>query len=393
MTANATPGTLLPFDRALGELGLADRAAILPVPSGYPSPRLINPVLWRDGARAMLFEAPAARPDIVESLTRQIAERDVARLDAVLVTHCHGDHAGMAGIVSGIGRPDGERAPIFVHSAGYRFLTQPAAAYFDETFLIFQARAQYGLMDLSTLSGREMLEHPRRAPYAHYFERTPKKALEFVDQGLLPEGFVALATPGHSNDCMLYLDTRTGVAIPGDTIICVGRVEEPATHDFVVPVFTTMGQGYSRGFEGFVLTIRRIRRFFTSHHVKVVLPPHGRFAVVEPMEWVRFAERYFTGLFRILRSEFLLAGGSTPRRDPFTAADLSPLIPQAHSHTVSTPSHMFGMLCALADDGYLSLSEDVTSRRITFVLEDLPPGDYMERRLAEDPGPLPVFGA
>ncbi len=384
---------LVPIDAALADLGLSTAVSVHPVASGYPSPRLVNPVLIRGDGRAVLFEAPAARPDIVADLTSSLARADVTRLDAVLVTHCHGDHAGMAGVIAGVGRTEGERAPIHVHSAGYRFLTQPAASYFDETFLIFQARAQFGLIDLSAFTGTEMLEHPRRAPYAHYFARTPKSALEFVDEGRLPRGIVALASPGHSNDCVLYLDTARGVVIPGDTIICVGRVEDPASRDFVVPIFTVMGQGYSRGFESYLSTLRRIRCFFERFQPRVVLPPHGRFAVIEPMAWVRFAERYFEGLYRILRNEFLLADGTAPRREPFTAADLSPLVPHAHSHTVSTPSHMFGMLCALADEGYLTLAEDVTSRRITFALEELPPADYLTRRLAEDPGPLPIFGA
>lgn len=364
---------------------------MLSVSSGYPSPRLVNPVLMFDDGRALLFEAPAARPDIVAELSKALEGHDVTRLDAVAVTHCHGDHAGMAGVIAGLGRPRGERAPIHVHSAGYRFLTQPAASYFDETFLIFQSRAQFGLLDLSSMRAVDMLEHPRRAPYARYFERTPKRALRFVDEGRLPAGSVALATPGHSNDCVLYLDTRHGVAIPGDTIICVGRPEDPSSQDFVVPIFTTMGQGYSRGFESYLASLRRIRALFRTGRVRVVLPPHGRFAVIDPMAWVRFAERYFEGLYRILREEFLLAGGS-PRREPFTAADLNPLVPQAHSHTVSTPSHVFGMLCALADEGYLTLTEDVTSRRITFVLDEVPPPDYLAARLAEDPGPVMLFG-
>lgn len=391
MTSAPPHGVFQPHDRALAELGLAERFAVLSVPSGYPSPRLVNPVLLRDGKRAILFEAPAARADIVDELSRSLVRHDVTRLDSVAVTHCHGDHAGMAGVIAALGRPRGERAPIHLHSAGYRFLTQPAASYFDETFLIFQSRAQFGLLDLSSMRPMDMLEHPRRAPYARYFERTPRRVLRFVDEGRLPPGFVALATPGHSNDCVLYLDTETGVAIPGDTIICVGRPEDPRTQDFVVPIFTTMGQGYSRGFESYLATVRRIRALFRSGRVRVVLPPHGRFAVVEPMAWVRFAERYFEGLFRILREDFLLAGGS-PRRDPFAAADLNPLVPQAHSHTVSTPSHVFGLLCALADEGYLTLTEDVTSRRITFVLDEVPPRDYIAARLAEEVGPLRLFG-
>ncbi|MCE7963745.1 MAG: MBL fold metallo-hydrolase [Acidobacteria bacterium ACB1] len=31
------------------------------------------------------------------------------RLDGLLLTHCHGDHAGAAGVIAGLGRPAGER--------------------------------------------------------------------------------------------------------------------------------------------------------------------------------------------------------------------------------------------------------------------------------------------
>jgi hypothetical protein len=67
------------------------------------------------------------------------------------------------------------------------------------------------------------------------------------------------------------------------------------------------------------------------------------------------------------------------------------VIPSAGAHPISTPSHTFGMLCSLADEGYLSLDEHPHTRQISFRLERMPPASWAEQRLAEDPGPLPIY--
>ncbi|HEX4476022.1 MAG TPA: MBL fold metallo-hydrolase, partial [Polyangiaceae bacterium] len=120
---------MIPFETALGNLGLRDNLFICPVQSGYPSPKLVNLVLRKYGGKSYLFEASAARDDVVAETFAHLDAHGVSRLDGLLVTHCHGDHAGSAGIVAARGYPDGERAPIFLHSANYRFLTHPEAAF------------------------------------------------------------------------------------------------------------------------------------------------------------------------------------------------------------------------------------------------------------------------
>src|ERR1041385_7028497 len=110
---------MIPFAEAFEALGLSGRVDVLPVPSGYPTPKLVNLVLRRHAGTTMLFESRAARPDIGEEIKSQLAAHGVRRLDALLVTHCHGDHAGSAGLIAGLGRGKNERAPIHVHSAGY----------------------------------------------------------------------------------------------------------------------------------------------------------------------------------------------------------------------------------------------------------------------------------
>lgn len=363
---------------------------MLPVISGYPSPKYINLVLRRVGGRTFLFEASAARDDIISGIHQALDDSKVDKLDALLVTHCHGDHAGSAGIISARGQPEGKRAPIYLHSNGYRFLTHPEAAFLNETYELFLTRAHWGLLDYSSLSDQDLVEHQIRKHFQGYFARTPKSALRFIDHGQIPDGILGVPTPGHSNDCVLYFDPALGVAVPGDTIICTGDPDKPETHAFVIPIFTVAGQSYSMAYERYILTIRRLRRFFDTHHVRAILPPHGRFAITDPMAWVRFAEDYFKGIYKALLDDFLGDTSRSWREEPFRACDLNPYIPTAGAHPISTPSHTFGMLCSLADEGYLTMHEEPYKRQITFRVEALPPADFVERSLEADPGPVPV---
>lgn len=382
-----------PFAEALAELGLQREIRILSVPSGYPSPKMINLVLRRLGGRTFLFESSAARSDIVEEVTRQLQGCGVATLDGLLVTHCHGDHGGAAGIHAGLGRAYGERAPIYLHSAGYRHMTQPEASFLHETYEIFLSRCHWGLREYNSLSDEQIINNALRKRFQGYFSRTPKRALHFVDHGEIPDGILAVPTPGHSQDCVLYFDPALGVAVPGDTIICTGKPEAPDTWDFVIPIFTVDGQSYSMAYERYLRTIRYLRAFFQAHRVRAVLPPHGRFAVTRPLDWVVFAERYFEGIYRALLDDFLGDTSRGARDEPFRACDLNPYIPSAGAHPVSTPSHVFGMLCLLADEGYLGMEEDKYTRQIRFHIEAMPPADFVSSLLQSDPGPVPVLHA
>ena len=381
---------MLPIDRALEGLGLGGSVQVLPVLSGYPSPKYINLVLRRDDRGTLLFESSVARPDVVAEVEKTLKTAGVRALDAVLVTHCHGDHAGGAGLVAAYGRERGERAPIHLHSRGFRQLSHPEASFLNETYELFLARSQWGLLEYNQLADEDMVGHAIRLRYAGYFSRTPKSAMRFVDHGHLPEGIVAVHTPGHSPDCCLYYDERLQFAVPGDTIITTGKPEEQGSAAYVVPIFW-MGEVYSMAYLGFLRTIGVLRRFFETHEVRVIFPPHGRFAVTEPFAWCDFAAGYFEGIYRALLDDFLGDAKAGWRTRPFRACDLNPYIPSAGAHPISTPSHTFGMLCMLADEGYLSMSEHPHSRQITFGVEKMPPEGLVAVLLAQDPGPIEVF--
>jgi glyoxylase-like metal-dependent hydrolase (beta-lactamase superfamily II) len=382
---------VLTIPQALADLGLTESIDVLPVLSGYPSPKYINLVLRRLGGRTYLFESSATRDDIVADVTTRLDDLGVDRLDALLLTHCHGDHAGGAGLLAGRGRAEGERAPIYVHSAGYRFLTQPEPMFLNETYELFLARAQWGLMEYHRLSESEILENELRRRFENYFSQTPKSALRFVDHGQLPEGIAAVFTPGHSHDCCLYYDDVLEIAVPGDTIITTGTPDDPGTHAYVIPIFTVAGQIYSMAYERFCRTIRVLRRFFETHRVRAIIPPHGRLAVTDPLGWCDFAVGYFEGIYAALIDDFFGDESADWKSRPFLARDLARYIPSAGAHPISTASHTFGMLCMLADEGYLTMTEDTRSRQLSFELAEMPPTDFVANLLAADAGHFSVY--
>src|ERR1044071_9718711 len=167
---------MVPFDKALSDLGIAGEVVICPVPSGYPSPKLVNLVLRKRRNEAFLFEASASRKDVIDETLAHLSTQGVGRLDGVLVTHCHGDHAGSADVLAGLGRPNGERAPIYVHSASYRFLTHPEASLLSAPYGLLLTRAHWRLFEFNTLSNDKMFAQELRRQFAGYFSRTPKSA-------------------------------------------------------------------------------------------------------------------------------------------------------------------------------------------------------------------------
>jgi hypothetical protein len=114
--------------------------------------------------------------------------------------------------------------------------------------------------------------------------------------------------------------------------------------------------------------------------------------VTDPLGWCDFASRYFEGIYRALLDDFFGDRDHDWRQRSFRAADLAPYIPSAGAHPISTSSHLFGMLCMLADEGYLALTEHPRTRQLTFQLREMPPTDLVAGKLAAPAGQFAVFG-
>ena len=79
---------MIPFDRALQELGLSEHIFICPVPSGYPSPKLINLVLRKMHGRSYLFEASAAYDEVLDATHAHLERNGLANRPHVKTHKC-----------------------------------------------------------------------------------------------------------------------------------------------------------------------------------------------------------------------------------------------------------------------------------------------------------------
>ena len=59
--------------------------------------------------------------------------------------------------------------------------------------------------------------------------------------------------------------------------------------------------------------------------------------------------------------------------------------------SISTASHLFGMLCMLADEGYLAMQEHPNTRQLTFELLEMPPSDLVANQLAAEAGHMEIY--
>lgn len=379
---------LEPISDALSRLGLGEKLTVVPVPSGYPAPKFVQLVVLREGGRTLLFESSAGDDEHFESTVAGLRAAGVERVDALLCTHTHGDHAGAAGRLAAWGQPDGLRAPIYLHSSGHRMVTCPDLAFMDENFDIMTVRSHRAATRFDELFSEAEQPKQLRPGWQQRYAPVPRSALRFVDRGALPSGIAALHVPGHADDCVMYVIESAGVAIPGDTVLTSGAPADPASWRFVVPPFTVVDQKYSRGVEAFLLSLGRIRQFFELCRVRTIIPPHGRFAVVEPMAWYDATLAYFETLYAELIGQVLevpsLAAG-------FAVVDASSRISHAQAEPMSVTSHLYGLICLLAEEGVLSAREDPRSRHIRFARIGDPPKDLIERLVHEDRSPLRIL--
>lgn len=376
---------LAPLDATLARLGLEAAAEVLAVPSGYPAPKFVNVTLLRSGGKTRVVETSSAEPAALAGLVELLAERGVQRVDEVVATHGHGDHAGAAHALANLGRSADVAAPIYLHSAGHRFLTAPALEFLDEAYAILAARANRGIDDFEAGQAEATFGKYLRAEYLNRYARTPRSGLRFVDHGDLPTRMIALHTPGHSDDCTFFLDLETGLGFPGDTMLARGHPEDPSSHGFMVPPLTVLQQRYSRAVEAYLRSLGRLRRFFETEPVRAVVPPHGRLAITEPLAFCDAAEAHFGWLHD------QLVRAIDDRARPFTANELLEGLVPDHATPQALSGHAVGLLCLYAEFGYLDAEEHPRTRTLRFVRRRPPVPGFVASRIREDRSPLTVF--
>lgn len=156
--------------------------------------RLTAAYLLRGAGETALIDCGPASS--LGALSAALAEHGVGRLDWIVLTHVHLDHAGAAGALAR--RFPGAR--VAVSSRGARHLADP-------TRLWEGVRAVYGA-DAERLWGRPLA--------------VPEERLVAVDDGAeIDLGYHALravATPGHAKHHLAWVDDASGDAFVGDAL-------------------------------------------------------------------------------------------------------------------------------------------------------------------------------
>ena len=120
----------------------------------------------------------------------------IGDIDWLLNTHVHGDHIG------------GHHALVTRYGLKTATLASAADALRDPVKVAIRVRTRF----------------PRNSPPPQSYLKGVEPDL-LLDEGELLEGrFRALTTPGHDDDCLVWIDTMTGTAFTGDSIQANGTI-------------------------------------------------------------------------------------------------------------------------------------------------------------------------
>jgi glyoxylase-like metal-dependent hydrolase (beta-lactamase superfamily II) len=171
-------------------------------------PRSIGTALLEsDGHRAIVDPGPGST---LETLRQQLHANglSVGRLDALLLTHIHLDHAGATGALV----RENPRLAVYVHKLGAPHMIDPSK--------LLASAARLWPNDLERLFGETL---PVPAQNLHILEGG-----ETIPLG--PRKIEVVYTPGHASHHVSYFDSVESVAFVGDTAGV--RIEG---HSYVMP--------------------------------------------------------------------------------------------------------------------------------------------------------------
>ena len=114
----------------------------------------------------------------------------VSDIDWLLNTHVHGDHIG------------GHHSLVTKYGLKTATLNTAADALRDPVKVAIRVRTRF----------------PKNSPAPQSYLKGVEPDVILKEGELLERRFYALATPGHDDDCLTWVDTKTGTAFTGDSI-------------------------------------------------------------------------------------------------------------------------------------------------------------------------------
>lgn len=135
----------------------------------------------------------------------------------LLNTHCHGDHIG------------GHHALVAKYGLKTACLDTSADALRDPVKVAIRVRTKF----------------PENSPAPQSYLRGVEPDVILKEHELLLDRFYAVATPGHDDDCVCWIDTETGTAFTGDSLQANGT--------------STQGLGFYRSLPAYRESLRKMK--------------------------------------------------------------------------------------------------------------------------------------
>ena len=173
----------------------------------------------------------------------------VSDIDWLLNTHVHGDHIG------------GHHSLVTKYGLKTATLKSSADALRDPVKVAIRVRTRF----------------PKNSPAPQSYLKGVEPDMILEDGELLEGRFHAVATPGHDDDCLTWIDTKTGTAFTGDSVQANGT--------------PTQGVGFYRDLKAYMKSLEKL----SDLHLENMVCGHdydGIGTVIKGAEDVSAALRY-----------------------------------------------------------------------------------------------------
>lgn len=142
------------------------------------------------GEKNILIDSSHLEPESYLIPALEKLDMNVSDIDWLLNTHVHGDHIG------------GHHSLVTKYGLKTATLDSAADALRDPVKVAIRVRTRF----------------PKNSPAPQSYLKGVEPDKVLAEGELLEGRFYALATPGHDDDCLTWVDTKTGTAFTGDSI-------------------------------------------------------------------------------------------------------------------------------------------------------------------------------